>query len=330
MLINKNNFLKALDIVKIGLAKRELISQSTSFGFIGDRIVTYNDEISVSHPIQGMNITGAIASEELYKILNKLKEEEIDFEETETEVIITSKKAVIKITRESKMKLPIEEIGNVKKWKKLPEGFVQALKTVSLNCSKDTSKPKLTCVHCSNGGHIEASDDHRIMRHFIPVPISSFLLPANSVKHVAYINPTQIAEGNGWVHFKTETNTILSCRIFNEDKFPDVERFLNVTGKDIILPEAIREIIERAMVFNQNMIEINLENKKLVVNSQSVNGKITEEAKIRYTDAPFSFLINPQLLLDITQHSLECVLSDRFLKFQGENWIYVTLLQFKK
>ena len=48
MKINKKELQEALERVKPGLASRELIEQSTSFAFMRDRVVTYNDEISIS------------------------------------------------------------------------------------------------------------------------------------------------------------------------------------------------------------------------------------------------------------------------------------------
>ena len=69
MKLNKTDLQKALEIVKPGLANKEMIEHSTSFAFIGGRVVTYNDEISLSHPVEGLEIEGAIHAEELYKLL---------------------------------------------------------------------------------------------------------------------------------------------------------------------------------------------------------------------------------------------------------------------
>ena len=90
MIINKTNLQTALEIVKPGLASKELIDQSTSFAFMGDRVVTYNDDISVSHPIEGLNITGAVKADKLYALLNKLKQEEIEVEICGGEILLKS------------------------------------------------------------------------------------------------------------------------------------------------------------------------------------------------------------------------------------------------
>jgi hypothetical protein len=71
--MKKTDLIKALEAVKPGLANKEMIEQSTSFAFMEDRVVTYNDEISISHPLKGIPIVGAIKADELYAFLSKVK-----------------------------------------------------------------------------------------------------------------------------------------------------------------------------------------------------------------------------------------------------------------
>ena len=75
MKINKAELQTALEKVKPGLASRELIEQSTSFAFMGDRVVTYNDEISISHPVAGVDINGAVKAQALYDFVSEVKKE---------------------------------------------------------------------------------------------------------------------------------------------------------------------------------------------------------------------------------------------------------------
>ena len=88
MKVKKENLRNALEIVKPGLSNKELIEQSTSFAFIKGRVVTYNDEISISHPVEDLKNSGAIKAEELYALLSKIKEEEIDIVPQEAEILI--------------------------------------------------------------------------------------------------------------------------------------------------------------------------------------------------------------------------------------------------
>ena len=88
--MKKQDLLTALETVKPGLASKEMIEQSTSFAFMNDRVVTYNDEISLSHPVKDLEIEGAIQAEQLYKLLNKLKKDEIEVEIKGNELLLKS------------------------------------------------------------------------------------------------------------------------------------------------------------------------------------------------------------------------------------------------
>ena len=56
MKTNKTKLQTALEIVKPGLANKEIIEQSTSFAFLKGKVVTYNDEVSISHPLKGIEL----------------------------------------------------------------------------------------------------------------------------------------------------------------------------------------------------------------------------------------------------------------------------------
>ena len=59
--MNREDILEALEIVKPGLASKEHIEQSTCFAFKNGKVMTFNDEISVSHPVEGLDgLEGAI------------------------------------------------------------------------------------------------------------------------------------------------------------------------------------------------------------------------------------------------------------------------------
>ena len=51
MKINKQQFIEALELVKPGLAAKEIIEQSTSFVFRAGQVITYNDEVAVHAPV---------------------------------------------------------------------------------------------------------------------------------------------------------------------------------------------------------------------------------------------------------------------------------------
>ena len=128
--MNKKLLLDCLERVAPGLSRKDVIEQATSFAFMGDKVVTFNDEISISCKLPDINLTGAIKAEELYKFLSKVKTEEIELTMEENEIRIRSGKAKIGLVIESEIKLPLSELGEIKKWEKLPEDFMKTLETV--------------------------------------------------------------------------------------------------------------------------------------------------------------------------------------------------------
>ena len=196
--MKKQDLLKALETVKPGLATKEMIEQSTSFAFTNGRVTTYNDEISLSHPVPDLQIEGVVQAEELYQLLNRLKKDDVEISTKDNEIRITSGRTKAGLTLQEEITLPLEEIGETGKWKPLPEDFLHYVKLAMGACSRDMSRPVLTCVHV-NEKIVEGSDSFRIMKCELEeeVPAKTFLLPANSAAEVVKLKPVKIADGDG-------------------------------------------------------------------------------------------------------------------------------------
>ena len=335
MKINKKELQEALSIVKPGLSNKEMIEQSTSFAFIKGKVITYNDEISISHPIEGIDIEGAIQAEELYGLLGKLKQDEIDISIKGNELILQAEKIKAGVSLQEKITLPLmDDIKEISEWKELPPDFIEAMKFTIGSCSNDMSQPVLTCLHINKNGYIESSDNFRLVKFVLKeeILIDTFLLPVTSVIQVIKLNPVKIAEGKGWVHFQTEEKTIISCRIL-EDKYPNTLKFYDVQGMTFDFPKTTLEALERASVFAKRdyfldeSIEIHIENKKLIIKSKSDSGWFEEKLNIRYTGKPIIFVVTPHLLKDILIKTNTCVLNEKMIKFEGSNWQYVSSLR---
>lgn len=335
MKINKKQLLDALETVKPGLANREQIEQSTSFAFLGNRVVTYNDEISISAPVTGMEITGAIQADNLYKFLGKIKKEEIELEVKGNEIVITSGKSKAGLTLQSEIKLPLnEDIAEKSDWNILPENFLQGVKFVVSACGKDMNRPVLTCVHVSQKGFVEACDNFRIAKYTLggEMPLDTFLMPSTSVLTMHKLQPTQISEGKGWVHFKTEEGVVFSCRVF-EDAYPDTKAFFNIQGEKVTFPKTIEEVLDMAGVFAKRdnvmdeTVNITISDKRLKVSSKSETGWFEEEVNMAYEGENLSFDVTPHLLKQILSETLACVVGKSKLEFEGESWAYITMLR---
>ena len=338
--VKRLELLEALEKTKPGLANRELIEQSTFFAFVDGMVITYNDEISVAHPIKAIDLEGAIKAEELYKLLNRMKDEEIEVEIVNNELRIRGKNVEAGLVLESEIRLPILHKDQKRKWVPLPDDFVPALKFVSFSCSQDMSKPVLTCVNVT-ASYTEASDGFRVTRHYFstPLPITNFLIPVSSVRHIVDYEVVDVHIEEEWTHFQTKEGTILSCRIFN-DNFPDIDSLglLDVEGPELVLPKNLRQVIERVSIFiskdrgdiEASDVSIHIADKKFRARSQSEYGWVEETARINYKGDPLYFSTNSIFLKDIITLTNKCVVGENKMKLEGDNWVHILALSEKE
>ena len=332
MKIQKTELQKALTAVKPGLATKELIEQSTSFAFVDGKVVTYNDELSISYPLKEMEITGAVQAEQLYKLLSKLKGDELNMEIVDSELLIKCGKQKAGMTIKEEINLPIEEIGEISKWKKLPADFLKHISMASNSCSTDMMKPVLTCIHLTDT-EIIGTDGFQVIRIASEsIGIEDTLLPANMVSHIVSAKPIQISKGEGWVHFRTKEKAVLSCRIF-EDKYPDVSKFFEVEGEKVVFPEVVKSIIDKAGIFSKadtaidEMITIAIDSKKMTITGKGESGWYEESCKVDYAGEETSFNVTPYLLTNILSIIQECVLSEQRVLFQNKEISYLAMLR---
>jgi len=339
MEINKKELQNALEIVKPGLANKELVEQSTSFAFMDGKVITYNDELSISHPIPGLKLTGAILADNLYKFLNKIKGDDMDLTVEGNQIVLSTGRAKAGLTLQKEIKLPLQqEIEGERHWKKLPNNFLRDIAFVMTAAGKNMNRPILTCVHVNQSGFVEASDSFRIARRTLEkeMPIETFLIPASSVVELVKLNPTGVSKGKGWIHFRAkETGTEISCRVF-KDTYKDMTPFLKVKGTQIILPNGLEGMLERAMVFAkrerilEEVVSISIKNKLLKMSASSESGWFKEDIDMEKKIDPISFDITPYLLKGILSETKACEVTKNRIKFEGDGWVYIGILRENK
>jgi len=335
MKIDKQQLQEALEIVKPGLANTELIEQSTSFAFMGDKVVTYNDSISISHPVQQLDLEGAIRADELYEFIKRTDEDEINMSVSKNEVKMKAGNAKAGLRLERDIILPIQETGQVSNWTELPEEFASNLDFIKDSASKDMSRRVLTCVNVEEG-LMEASDSFQIMRIHLGYDnqflFPATLIPAENIPDIIKINPTEVGKTDGWIHFRNMEGTQLSCRVLVDD-FPSTEQHFHAEGEQIEFPDNMDKILDRVMVFTKEdnlmdeEMQVLLKGNKLKVKGKNEYGWMEETAKVKYEGKKASFWITPYLLKNILDRTNECSLGEERIKFEGEDWEYVAVLR---
>lgn len=334
--MKRADLLRALEIVKVGLTSEEgTVEQGSSVVISDSRLYTYNDSVSVSAKVDGFakNFKGAVHAKELIKLLGKLKAEDIEVELQDNEVIMKSGRAKAGFALQQEIKLPLSEIGKRSGWKELPNDFAKALAFVMTTCARHSSRPILESINIKKDGTLESTDNLRISIYKIgKLPVNSFLLPGSTAQILSNYNLGFIAEGQGWIHFKTVDEAVeFSCRIY-DDEFPNVSKMLNVEGTKLELPAKTQEVLDRAAIF---CAEKSLEDQKVIVSVSDKRMKMQvesdvswfeEETNMAYKGKPVSFTINPSLLTMILNKTRVCTVGTNSLKFADGPWQHVVQL----
>ena len=337
--IKKNDLKRALETVKPALASKEIIEQTTSFAFVNDKVVTYNDEICISYPIGDVGIKGAVKAEELYKFLGKVKEEEVTITQEKDEIVLKAGRAKVGFAIQTEINLPLEEeLSETGDWKKLPKNFLKAIEFAIPCTSNDMSNPKLVCVNLDEKGVVEATDNFRVVQFKLSkkLPFSSTLVPAASLREVIKLAPTEVAQGKGWLHFKNVEDTQISCRVFS-DTFVDISGIIKKVkskGIEFVFPDNVLEILDKAEVFTKGKtvhdesVDVAFDGKALSIESQSEVAWFKERVPVKSKSTNFGFKITPYLLKDILRETTTCTILEHLLKFEKEEeWIYITSLR---
>jgi hypothetical protein len=330
MKATREKLLKEVEAVLPGISQKELIEQSSCIIFKDGKIYTYNDEISCRYDTH-LKINGAVSAMPLINILRKMKEDEIEIEIGEGELLIKGNGRKSGIRMEKSIVLPIDSIDEPEKWHKLPDDFTEGLKYVSPCAGKDESSFALTCIHI-HPNWLEACDNMQVSRYLTNTGFDkSVLARRDSIKYIISFDMTEFGETDSWIHFKNPAGLILSCRRYVEE-FPDMEPILDVSGERTVLPKGIKEAVSRAEVFSvenvdNNMVTINLKAGKLRIKGEGASGWFSENKKIKYTGKDISFKISPSLLSELVQKHNECEITESRLKIEIGKLKYVTVLE---
>lgn len=337
MQISKSELIKALDVIKPGLASSEgTIDQSTSFAFMDDHIITYNDSISISYPFES-GIKGAISAKELYSFLNKLsaKKDTIHIELKKNEVQINAgKEGKAGIKFEKDVKLPLDEIKTDDDWHPIPKNMIEGLNFCTFSTSKSHSKPLFTCVHVK-GKTIESTDNFRATKYFLKKKVKQeFLIPATSIKFLTKFDAIRYNVTKSWVNFKSKEDAMFSCRIFNQE-YPDISGIMNVGGKKVTFPDAISEAVEKAVIFSEkeeelssSIIKVKIKKNAVSIKGEGNVGWFKEKVKAKYKGGTFSFKIASNFFLDMLKINNTCRVDKKSkrIKFDSGRWEHVVLL----
>jgi DNA polymerase III sliding clamp (beta) subunit (PCNA family) len=338
MLVKRKELINTFKQVKPGLAGKEVIEQATNFIFKDGHVITYNDEVTVRHPLE-IGIQGAVEAQPLHDLLNKTTSEEVDisYNDNGKGIIIKGGRFRAELVL-GDIRLPLDEIPAPRKWAALPPDFLTALHYCLASVTSDMSRPVLTCIHV-NGAVMQSCDNYRMTRCSLSAPAfaKEILFPAKMAEQLLNYEPVAVGTTKGWVHFKTGDNVVFSSRTYEGD-FPNLDKVLQIKGQDIKFPPNAGEVLDRAAVVaevienatggKERSITIDIKNGGMTIKSSGPAGKYEEQTRARYKGPGVSFNINAFFLKEILEKLREAVLNEdnSRLRFEGEGFTHVVAL----
>jgi DNA polymerase III sliding clamp (beta) subunit (PCNA family) len=335
MIIEKTTLMNVLESIKPGLAKKGIIEQFTHFVFTGEEVVTYNDEICISHPLK-TDFTCSVPAVKLYKTLSGIQGNAsvtLKLEEDKFLILTATTKASFNTTVEKDAEERIKMLGldQIQEWGRLPEEFIKGMFLCMFSASKDMTKGVATCVYWKNNCLI-SSDGIRISKYDLGIETGmNVFIPARSViELINFDNMNSFRVGENWAHFKTDDEVVFSTRIM-DGEYPEVESFFKDEGTRIRLPEDLRAEIGSMMFMTEGMVDfdkkmrIRIEPGKIFCRMEDANDWIEKELETSYKQDPIELDINPLFLAQVMEKSTTVRIGER-ATFSRENFKHMLSL----
>jgi len=332
------DFMDALTAINPGIASDSIIEQSDLVLMDNDRLISYNDEIAVSHPFPIQHY-GGVAAAELLKLLQKLPSDEIEIRlgsvEKGDELVIVCGDIEAGFFLTAEISIPDLGIGEIKEWVELPADFCQAVEFCLSSAATDMTKGIMTCVNV-NEDTVISCDNFRATKYNMKTGLpEDFVLdiPRKAAKDLASYHPTEVAKDESWIHFRNRHGTVFSTRTMT-DEYPDVMKlFEGVEGKTIVLPKEIKKVLDRVGVMaatdektGDRVVDIAVMDDVIECSGEGVVGWATEKTRVNFSDEVPKFSISPKLLSDILDITQNAILTDRIIFFEGQDFSHLVSL----
>jgi len=337
MKMKKAELQNVLQKVKPGLAKRDVIEQFTHFIFTGTSVITYNDEICISHPLV-TEFQCSAKSDEFFKAVNSIDSDEIDIDlDDEGKINITSNKAkgyLLTTPEEDDAEhlikaLNLEAIGD--NWKKLPADFVRGASLSMFSASSDLTKGIYTCVS-ADGNLLTSADGIRISIYEMEDAVDPFLIPALNVSELVKFDIKYYFISESWAHFKTEDGVVFSSRIMEGD-YPSMEEFFNIEGEELELPTKLKGVIDSItfMVDGKTeldkFIDVFIYPDKIECKAQKKNiGQFEKEIDFESNVEKLHLVINPNFLMQVLEKATTVVIGETSVLFITDSFNHIISL----
>jgi DNA polymerase III sliding clamp (beta) subunit (PCNA family) len=284
-----------------------LLEGSDSFIFTEDAIHSYNEIVSVSVPYL-TELKGVVKAKEFYKLIEKLKTEEIEInvEGEHWHIISGNTNARLKLLETDILKYISQLKVSSLEWISLPDNFYEGIKL----CKIANSSNNLRGFFIKDA-YLVSTDRIRINTFRLNRELPQFWIDDLGITELLKLKEKMFyfAISDAWVHFKGENGSIFSCKR-NADKeypFDKLMEYKNLVQNEepylaTVFPSNIKEAIDRISIMSDNIrgfevVTLTLEKEKIKLFSKKDIGDITEIIEL---PTPFDKDIGLSIMADVS------------------------------
>ena len=303
----------------------------TYFYFTGTHVVTYNNIVSIQHPLK-TNFKAFVKANDFFNIIQRVSSEKIvtKLENGKLKLKAGKVNATLQTINDEEVTTRIEGISKQAsglKWLRLPENFSDAVSMCKFATSKNESDQTLTCVKL-DGTSCIAADNKRAAFAKLAKPVKPMLLKATEVKALFDINPTGYALNKSWLFFRNKTGCTFAIRRV-QGNYPDFLSLFDFEGNTVEIPEEILEGVDIASIFTDDdteKINVSVSNGMCKISVQSDAGQMEYSNPITYKGDSFEFSIAPDFLEEMMKHSTEITIHESRAKITSGDFMMVISL----
>lgn len=332
--VNREQFLRALQEVKPGLSQRDILEQSASFVFRKGRVWTFNDEVLCSAR-SGLpkDLTAVVRAKLLLALVQKAEDESITITAEGEEFKLAGKKWKSGLASDKEVLLDLSKVEQPapEDWFPVADDFCEAVQLVQECAGKDQQQFVLTCVHI-HPKWVEASDNNQLARFNCKTGVKeSVLVRRDSIKPVPQYDITKMAVAENWVHFQAGNGTRISITRF-ADQFYDLTEMLSGDGVKVTLPKTLADLTDRAKLVSdeteEDRVKVTLNADKVSVSARCDSGWFAAGQPAKYKGPKFSFLVSPKMLVSLVDKYPEAVIdtANYRLRASGGKFRYAACL----
>jgi hypothetical protein len=312
MTIKREELLGKLKKCLPGIDKGATTFQGANcFVFHQDRLVTFNDFISVSVPFDS-EMTCAVPAVDFYKVLNSFKAKDVELTLSDFSLIAKCGKATISVPlMEEKILSRFSSIfPDEMEWIPLPKIFKNALSLGHLKTGNlQISGPFI------EGERLISTDQVVIVEvDIIPPMARCWLSNRMTTELLKYPDFEFYATNASWIHFKNE-DMMFSCRKLMDENYPkdNVVGMMDTFNKAEVVcsgafTEEVLDALRSATVFAEEtdaiyMVNFSMSPDKLKIASKKHTGSFEQEIELSILGEEVSFHIDALKLQSVLSYA---------------------------